>query len=293
MQQDYKHHRVKKIPTIVKNKLLGKGNHSEVWLMSNLKNHCVFVRKYAVTDDGVLLLQHEHSILTKLSGNKKIIKCIGCDKHYKYIDLEYIHDVADLYKLKRHLSFEERLMITMEILGAIKKMHDMGITHRDIKLDNIVYSRETGKLAIIDFGCAVDISNDDYLTKHHLKYFGTVMFNPPEIINMASRSFSSDKKLDMKKIDVWQTGCLIYELFTGQQPFQGDVRIENTQLDKKLIGNIMSYNWNVTDIPKIILRYQIHCVFELVFRPVETRCSISDIFNLMKTISWNILFYHK
>lgn len=80
---------------------------------------------------------------------------------------------------------------------------------RDIKLENILVDRKTGKLKLIDFGFCCCTAPD---TK--LKIFcGTPSYMSPEIVQ--KRDYLGPPT------DIWATGILLYALLCGHFPFKG------------------------------------------------------------------------
>ena len=80
-------------------------------------------------------------------------------------------------------------------------MHDLGIVHRDLKLENIIMSDET-ELAIpkiVDFGLTKMIGPHETANEQ----FGTLGFIAPEVLLKEPYSFSCD---------VWSIGCIMYAL---------------------------------------------------------------------------------
>ena len=93
------------------------------------------------------------------------------------------------------------------ILIAIKYMHDQQIAHRDIKLENIICSKDDLKdIKIIDFGFATNPP----LTR----FCGTPSYVSPDVIN-------SPEEYDTK-CDIWSLGVVFYSCVTGTFPFNGD-----------------------------------------------------------------------
>ena len=100
------------------------------------------------------------------------------------------------------LAFEERD-------AQVSKMLDYSFIFRDIKLENILVDRKTGKLKLIDFGFCCCTAPD---TK--LKIFcGTPSYMSPEIVQ--KRDYLGPPT------DIWATGILLYALLCGHFPFKG------------------------------------------------------------------------
>lgn len=92
----------------------------------------------------------------------------------------------------------------MPVLKAVQYLHRKGISHRDIKLTNILVSKDL-KVKLIDFGFA------DNGGKHLRAYCGTPSYMAPEII----------QKKDYLGVcvDVWALGVVLYKLLTGEYAF--------------------------------------------------------------------------
>lgn len=103
--------------------------------------------------------------------------------------------------------------VLRQLLHSIKCLHDVGIVHRDLKLDNIMM--DEGEIRIIDFGLSKIINPEE---KEKLTtVVGTPHYIAPEIFN---NSYD-------EKCDVWSLGVIAYQLFSqGEFPFEGDNEIQ-------------------------------------------------------------------
>jgi serine/threonine protein kinase len=95
-------------------------------------------------------------------------------------------------------------------------MHQKNVTHRDIKLENLLLEDNTKNIKIIDFGFSI-VSKDKKLTS----FCGTPSYMSPEII--------SKKDYYGPPVDIWTLGILLYVLMCGHFPFRGKIdEISNT-----------------------------------------------------------------
>ncbi|OHT13172.1 hypothetical protein TRFO_16847 [Tritrichomonas foetus] len=109
---------------------------------------------------------------------------------------------------KRFLTYIDKCMAVLEICLGMKFIHDSGLMHRDLKLDNVMFFEDdTGKhVKIADFG----------LSRHHdsatskTRGVGTLRYQSPELLN-------DDKHYD-KSVDVWAFGVCVYAIFTQSYP---------------------------------------------------------------------------
>lgn len=112
----------------------------------------------------------------------------------------------------------EALELTRQLLEGLAYAHELGVVHRDIKPPNIFLEEQADgseAVKLIDFGFVKIHGLDD---GHQLSTpdtaFGTPAYLPPEQVS----GDASDGRSD-----VYSTGVILFEMLTGQQPFQGDM----------------------------------------------------------------------
>ncbi|MCP5117584.1 MAG: serine/threonine protein kinase, partial [bacterium] len=135
-----------------------------------------------------------------------------------FIVMEYIEGkTLDRLIGKGGMQFAEVLSIAVQIADALDRAHRAGVTHRDIKPQNIMLPRDGVK--VLDFGLAKSAqkpgpsgeTDTNVLTKE-----GTVLGTPQY---MAPEQFEG-AEADARS-DVWAFGAVLYEMVTGQKAFQG------------------------------------------------------------------------
>lgn len=96
-----------------------------------------------------------------------------------------------------------------DMLSAVNYLHENGIVHRDLKLENFLFEdhNSNSPLILIDFGLSKHISPGERLTQK----VGSCYYTAPEVLN---------GNYD-HKCDVWSLGVLCYMLLSGSPPFFG------------------------------------------------------------------------
>ncbi|MDZ4834140.1 MAG: serine/threonine-protein kinase [Candidatus Melainabacteria bacterium] len=109
--------------------------------------------------------------------------------------------------------FEEALCIFLKICDGLAHAHKKDVLHRDIKPSNIFVERTTSgdiNTIITDFGLAKLLTEDQRLTQTGVS-LGTPAYMSPEQ--------AAGKTVD-ERSDIYSLGCLMFEVLTGEQPFQ-------------------------------------------------------------------------
>lgn len=122
-----------------------------------------------------------------------------------------------IYCDENKLSIASRLGLFVKICHAIQHAHQKGLIHRDIKPSNILITLKDGQPVpkVIDFGIAkaTDLPlSDRALLTQNLQLIGTPAYMSPE---QAERG---GLEIDTRS-DIYSLGALLYELLTGQPPF--------------------------------------------------------------------------
>lgn len=135
-------------------------------------------------------------------------------KPYPWMIIEYMEE-GSLRKRIGQQTLEECLDVTMKVCDALYYAHHLGVIHRDIKPENVLFDKkDTPKLA--DWGLGrmmMDLSSKSGTG-------GTPAYSSPEQV----------KPAEFGEVgwwtDIYQCGAMLYEMVTGQLPFQGESPLE-------------------------------------------------------------------
>jgi serine/threonine protein kinase/WD40 repeat protein len=135
-----------------------------------------------------------------------------------YFVMELVRGIRITDYCDRHnLSTRDRLELFMRVCHAIQHAHQKGIIHRDIKPSNILVTLHDGIPVpkVIDFGIAKAtegrLSDLTVYTEMH-QFIGTPTYMSPEQAEMSGLDIDT-------RSDIYALGVLLYELLTGQTPF--------------------------------------------------------------------------
>jgi len=131
------------------------------------------------------------------------------------------------------LTDKQKLSIVLQLSEALETIHAKKLIHRDIKPSNIMID-ENLEIKLIDFGVSKIASKTCTFTKGAI---GTMRYMAPEFLDIDVDTVSDKPCLISSKVDIWSTGCLISEIFSGRLPWANaagnDPAILKKLLDKK------------------------------------------------------------
>ncbi len=195
---------------------IDEGGTSLIFLVHDIKKNrdCamkVLKKEFSSDPLYVKAFTSEISRLKKLRSNRKngIIQIQNYSiqgKLYYYV-MDYVEGKTLKTLIEEgSLSDEQKLEISIKLCEAVQSAHSSGVVHGDIKSANVVIDRD-GDPVILDFG------NVDENIGEKEEILGTVEYFSPE----QARGEKAERASD-----IYSAGVVMYELFTGHLPFEGE-----------------------------------------------------------------------
>lgn len=200
---------------------IGKGGMALVYrAKDNRTGHQVAVKilrpEFIEDQEFLERFDREAQTASKMSHHNIVnLLDIGQEGDLRYLVMEYVngHTLKDVIQQKGALPSTVAAQIAIRILSALRHAHENGIIHRDIKSQNILVNTE-GHVKVSDFGIArVAGSNTISRTDNVM---GSVHYFSPEQAKGTPVSYASD---------LYSVGVVLYEMLTGQLPFDGDTPV--------------------------------------------------------------------
>lgn len=202
-------------------RLLGRGNFSEVWLAKDTKTEIkVALKIYApatgLDDAGLNVFAREFSLVVN-ANHKNLLKPLYYDSFERkpFLVLPFCENGSTMKEIGK-MTENEAWRLIRDVSSGLAWLHNMKppVIHQDIKPDNIMIG-ENGHFMITDFGVSTHVKST--LRKSMSAAFssaGTIAYMAPE-------RFSKDNTPIMAN-DIYSLGATVYELLTGDTPFGDD-----------------------------------------------------------------------
>jgi len=214
----------------VTKKTLGEGAFGKVRRCKHIATGEVYALKQMCKADIVSMGQVEHilqeaQILSRICHpfvtNKFAAMCTLANL---ILIMEFCPGGDMFDQLYRHKSFSvsDARIFTLQVLLPIEYLHNQGIVHRDLKLENILVAQD-GALKLTDFGFA------KYIKYRSWTLCGTPEYLAPEIIL---------EKGHGKAVDYWAFGVLFFEMLNGHSPFEAEDHLATYQ---KILDGTINY----------------------------------------------------
>jgi len=212
---------------IYKNKLLGEGSFSEVYLGRYLGNNRLYnevaIKIINLKNQNIKsnkLIENEIKIMEiiKLDSHPNIVECYDIikDNNFVYIIMEYC-DSGDLRSiLKKPIKEKYSQFYFSQIADGLKYLYDRKIIHRDIKPRNILLTKNKKVIKLADFGFAIQMNQNNNLDI----ICGSPLYMAPEIMKFNNYN---------EQNDLWSIGLILYEMLFAIHPFSNCKSVDDLQ----------------------------------------------------------------
>ena len=233
-------------------KTIGGGGMANVYLAHDLildRDVAVKVLRLEYTHDAEFIARFEREVQSATSlAHPNIVNIydVGEESHILYMVMEYVDGMTlKEYIFKNHpVPVATAMNIMKQVLSAIATAHNNELIHRDIKPQNILID-SSGQVKVTDFGIAIALSATSLTQTNSI--MGSVHYLSPE---------QARGETATKQSDIYALGILLFELLTGELPFDGQspvsIAIKHLQYDTP---SIQKFNPDVSQgVENIVLK---------------------------------------
>jgi polo-like kinase 1 len=211
-----------KIIKYERGKFLGKGGFAKCYEMKRVDTGKIFAAK-VFDKKGLSNGRSRKKLINEIKLHKKLhhLNIVNFehffeDKENVYILLELCSNqtLNEMVKRRKRLKEIEVQCYTLQIVRALKYIHNHRIIHRDLKLGNLFLTSKL-ELKLGDFGLAAKLEYDGQKRK---TLCGTPNYIAPEILEK--------KNGHSYEVDIWSLGVVMYTMLFGRPPFEtADVKL--------------------------------------------------------------------
>ncbi len=174
-------------------------------LPRRFSNNADFIRRFYAEGRAAAALNHPN-----------IVQAfdVGQAGEFHYFVMEYVEGstVHDLVAERKRLDEQTALEIIMQVAEALEHAHERGLIHRDVKPKNIMLTT-SGVAKLADMGLARAVTDIEAAEAEAGKAFGTPYYISPEQIR-------GEKEIT-PAADIYSLGATLYNMVTGNVPFDG------------------------------------------------------------------------
>ena len=198
--------------------LIGIGGMADVYLANDITTGRkvavkILKEEYLTNEDFKRRFRNESKAIALLSHHNIVkIYDVSFGERVQFIVMEYVPGITlkEYIQQQGKVGWKETVHFTVQILRALQHAHDNGIVHRDVKPQNVMLLQD-GTVKVMDFGIARFARENGRTISE--KAIGSVHYISPE----QARGEVADERSD-----IYSVGIVMYELLTGQLPFDGE-----------------------------------------------------------------------
>ncbi|KAL0239895.1 hypothetical protein GEMRC1_010003 [Eukaryota sp. GEM-RC1] len=213
--------------------VIGEGSYGVVLrCLDKESNSVVAIKRFKNTEDDEAIerISIRECRMLRMLQHENVVKLLKAFKHkgrlhmvFNYADynmlevLESHHNGLPINKIRWYL---------YQLIRALSFIHQQGVLHRDIKLENLLVTKDD-LLYLCDFGFARKASHSDLINETLTEYVATRWYRSPSLLLGLPYN---------NAVDMWATGCVLAELATGRPLFAGDSDVDQLSLILSTLG---------------------------------------------------------
>ena len=243
---------------------LGKGAFATVYRVQTKREGHLYaakeIDKRRFIKNGILDVKFDNEL--KIMQNLKhpnIVEYIDSKhhEHWIYIIMEFVShgELSQELRARGSLPEAEVQQIARQMMHALRYLHRRGITHRDIKPDNVlIASRNPLIVKLSDFGLSKCVSDQETFLK---TFCGTLLYCAPEVYpdygsyaqglqpkRRRSGEPSGKPSPYDEAVDLWSFGAVLFHLLAGKAPVAG----RGDDRGAQMLSNIMTKDIDFTPL---------------------------------------------
>lgn len=185
------------------------------FLLTEVLNEPTVVERFVREARAAVQIQSEHVA--------RVTDVSSLPNGSPYMVMEFLQgqDLSQYVTQQGALPVKQAVGFLLQACEAVAEAHALGIVHRDLKPANLFLSQRARRepiIKVLDFG----ISKSQDSGSLHLTNTATMMGSP---YYMSPEQMKSARDVDPRS-DIWAIGVILFELLTGQLPFQGNTITE-------------------------------------------------------------------
>ena len=169
---------------------------------------------------------------------------VEANRRASYMVMDFIEgrNLREFMKIRKKLSPEEATRLTIDIAAGLEYAHGRGISHRDLKMSNVLIS-STGQAKLLDFGLA---GADANLSDEALANLAN-----PRTIDYAALERATGVRKDDSRSDIYFLGCMFYNMLAGVPPL-AETKDRIQRLSKTRFMEIVPLHVASPEVPRAI-----------------------------------------
>ncbi|HVA48993.1 MAG TPA: serine/threonine-protein kinase [Pirellulales bacterium] len=199
---------------------LGEGTHGTVWSAQRLEDSEIVAVKIPREQGAKNEDLAEGKRLIGLDAHPNVVRVYWMDRvpperEWYVIEMEYFPSDTLARLLDEGdqgfvTSYARLLSLYLQVLDGVRYLHDLGMSHGDIKPQNVLIAGDRAK--VTDFGSSV-LPEDMYARTR--ENGGTILYSAPEVAGITLRGKNKEQVF---KADIYSLGVLLYHLVTSRLP---------------------------------------------------------------------------